>query len=1121
MNCVSPLSRLSIMTPHICGLCPIGSQKQFLPLVDTKAHTTILDTTSRTILTQKYLNPSASEAIRELRYTFPLYDGVSVVGFVCRIGDRTIVGQVMERQQAKKVFKDAVIRGDKAALLEQLPSASDVFTTTVGNVPAGVEVVVEITYVGELKHDAEVNGLRFTIPTSIMPRYGSLPVELNAKSAISGGRLQVTVDIVLAQSNVIQRVQSPSHPITVSIGTTSFAPNANAVMSKASATLSLGDAALDKDFIIQVVSKDTGVPTAILETHPRFPNQRALMTTLVPKFALPAERPELVFICDCSGSMSGSNIDLVRSALKVLLKSLPVGIKFNLCSFGSSYSFLWPTSATYSQTTLNQAVKHVESMSADLGGTEMFQPIKAALDRRYKDIPLAVMLLTDGEVWDQDSLFAYLNKEIIETNAPIRVFTLGIGNGVSHALIEGVAKAGNGFSQSVGEGEKMEGKVVRMLKGALTPHVVDYTLEVRYASAEVKIEDMDDDDFEIVEKVIDSLSVAVNVADDTEAESESVSMEKKPISLFDPSVDLDLEEKELAATPENIDMGEAAFASLPAVTPKLLQTPHIIPPLYAFNRTNVYLLMSQQCSSLTPKSVVLRGVSRYGPLEIEIPIQVLDTPGETIHQLAAKSAIAELEQGRGWITQLRDKSDGQLFRMKYESRFADMVEREAIRLGVQFQVGGRWCSFVATETNKESDNATRNEVELPLVVTKETGVVDVVKSSDFMGSSRSRIIHSATSAGAIAIVARENEIETREQVITTETTTTTTTTTEGETVLEHVQKDVIVDKTVEVDDDVSVKVEKEAKEIIITKETGKVTKPAISKGTSWFRKIATTTGAAVVGAGAVAVGAGVLAVGAAKGAASGAGHAAHGALEKVDGAWKRSVPVLTTRKAHVDKVAPIAKTSYVYYDDEVYDAVLTEKSTGVAYVIQLLFDHATAKYYVYFRWGETDYRLDGPHETVESAKAVFQVTYQEQFGVQWHERETTLSERFIYEVKTYETFETLEEVEVTTTTTQDDVVSGALTLMDLQTFEGFWEWQESLFSWVGVDPKLAEAVIKKHGWDFRVAATAFAIVFLEKKQAKEKDTWELVVEKAKGWMEEKIGVHMVEEVLHKVVELVK
>ncbi|KAF9918005.1 hypothetical protein FBU30_000414 [Linnemannia zychae] len=55
--------------------------------------------------------------------------------------------------------------------------------------------------------------------------------------------------------------------------------------------------------------------------------------------------------------------------------------------------------------------------------------------------------------------------------------------------------------------------------------------------------------------------------------------------------------------------------------------------------------------------------------------------------------------------------------------------------------------------------------------------------------------------------------------------------------------------------------------------------------------------------------------------------------------------------------------------------------------------------------------MDGPYETVEQATSAFKVTYHEQFGVQWQERETTVSERFTYESKTYETIETTEEIE--------------------------------------------------------------------------------------------------------------
>ncbi|KAK3824892.1 MAG: von Willebrand domain-containing protein [Benniella sp.] len=984
------------MTSQLYGLRTTDSQRQSLPLVNVEAHTVILETISRTTLTQTYLNPSASDPIPELMYAFPLYDGVSVVGFTCRIGDRTIVGQVKERQRAKKDFKDAVLRGDKAALLEQLPSASDVFTTTVGNIPAGAKVVVEITYIGELKHDAEVNGVRFTIPTSIMPRYGNHPVELSTQSA-SGGRLQVTVDVVLAQSNVIQKVQSPSHPITVSLGTTSFAPNADAALSKASATLCLGDAALDKDFIIQVVSKDTGMPTAILETHPTIPNQRALMATLVPKFALPAEKPEVVFICDCSGSMEGSNINLVRSALKVFLKSLPVGIKFNICYFGSKYSFLWSKSATYSQATLDKAIKHAERISANMGGTEMFQPIKATLDQRYKDIPLAVMLLTDGEIWNQESLFTYLNKEIIEPKAPIRVFTLGIGNGVSHALIEGVAKAGNGFSQSVGEGEKMEGKVVRMLKAALTPHVSDYTLEVKYTSSEVKNKDKDmdmddDDDFEVVEKVVDGLNVKVDAVDGAKTESKSASTEMKPISLFDPSIDPDSD----VTSPEDIDTDEARFAGLPMVTPKLLQTPHIIPPLYAFNRTNVYLLMSQQSSSLTPKSVVLRGVSRHGPLEIEIPIQILDTPGETIHQLGAKSAIAELEQGRGWITQLKDESDGQLLRQKYESRFSDMVEREAVRLGVQFQVGGKWCSFVATETRKErDDDATLNEIGV--------GVEDR---------------------------------------------------------------------------------DKETREIVIVKETEKSDGSGFA-GSSLLRRASSAIN---------------------RGYTLGSPPPPPCAAPMSSLSSRPSPPMMKLHRA--------GSISKCHKSDHGFDTFGSSESDDEADAMECyVVERAVAS-------GKGSSRLS---RVLSSAKGVFSSASLGTGSLRASSaaKKSKVAPPLRSSPSPSGAFGYAAPGGSAAGTVAQGAESTVHGIVGLQTFEGYWKWQEGLLSCVGVDSALAAEAVKKHGWDLRVAATALAIVFLEKKKAGEKDAWELVVEKAKGWMEEQIGANEVVVVLHKASELVQ
>ena len=650
-------------------------ERRFLPQVDLKSSTTILATTFRTTLQQIFVNDQ-DKGLDEVQYMFPLYDGVSVVSFLCTIGAKTIVGVVKEKQQARVEYQAAKARGETAGLLEQMPEASDVFITSIGNVPPHEKIHIEVTYLGELKHDAETDGSRFTIPTIIAPRYGSTSAE-SAKAlpvnADDKGGITISVDVALDDGTIVRGLQSPSHPIAVTMGRTSQMDEDSFSNNHASATLTLGTTELDKDFVIVVLSKGSDSPRALLETHPTIANQRAIMTTLVPKFNIPNISPEIVFVVDRSGSMNGK-IELVVSAMKIFLKSLPIGVKFNICSFGSSHSFLFKKSKTYDQSSLNEALEHLNTFSANYGGTEMLEPVKAAVKNRFSDLPLEIMLLTDGEIWNQEQLFTFINQT---SNA--RFFTLGIGNGASSALVEGIARAGNGFAQFVGEHEKMDKRVVRMLKGALTPHIKDYSLEVTYGQDDTS---SGDEDFEMIES--DGAEKRTSVVTDLKK-----SEPKKPISLFDTN-----------ATEESTNPPTGRYDSLPNIAiPRTLQAPHEVPALYPFNRATVYLLLDPQAARKTPKSVVLRGTSDHGPLELEIPIQDIGI-GETVHQLAAKKAVHELEQGRGWISEARDDKE-KLFKTAHEGKWDLIVEREAVRLGVLFQVGGKWCSFVAVEESSE------------------------------------------------------------------------------------------------------------------------------------------------------------------------------------------------------------------------------------------------------------------------------------------------------------------------------------------------------------------------------------------------------------------------------------
>ena len=383
--------------------------------------------------------------------------------------------------------------------------------------------------------------------------------------------------------------------------------------------------------------------------------------------------------------MSGSKNAALVSALKVFLKSLPLGVRFNICAFGNRFKFLFPKSQAYNETNLTTAISFVDSFSASYGGTEILEPIKEAFKNRFSDLPLEVMLLTDGEIWGEDAVFKFVNEQIHDNAVDARVFALGIGGDVSHTLVEGVARAGNGFAQFVTQNEDTGQKVIRMLKGALYAHTKDYSIEVNYDERD-NAEISDEDDFEIVEKVNDCLRIV-------DEPSLNKGVVDKVKSFFDSSADLE------KPTGDSTDR----YAHLPSIeTPKLLQAPNSIPPLFPFNRTTLYLLLAPDSAQKKVSSVTLRATSPEGPLELRIPVHYSDgTTTSTIHQLAARKAVQELEEGRGWI-QAAKGTDGKVLKKKYESRFDELVERECVRLGETFQVAGKWTSFVAVE-EKDSE----------------------------------------------------------------------------------------------------------------------------------------------------------------------------------------------------------------------------------------------------------------------------------------------------------------------------------------------------------------------------------------------------------------------------------
>ncbi len=449
------------LSPSPAGLC---TEHAPIPLEHVDVRAEILGAHARVTFTQRYRNHESRPV--EAVYVFPLDEGAAVCGFAAVVDGVRYEGAVKPREEAFATYDDAMAAGHGAFLLDE--ERPDVFTASVGNLAPGAEAQIELTYVTELPYEGE--SIRFTLPTTVSPRYapaedqggvGRPPADVLNPPHASNVPYGLSFTARAATPGRIQRIESPSHPISIDLG-----PD------HATVTLSQQQVALDRDLVLLVTPGEVAAPQMALERHRTGRVAAALMFR--PQFAVERVPADVVFVVDRSGSMGGSSIEQVRNALQICLRSLEAGCAFNIVGFGSGFESLFSECRPYDERSLAEAATHVSALAANLGGTELLPALEFVLEQATRSERIVqLVIMTDGQVTNTDAVIEAVRRR----RDRVRVFTFGIGRGASHHLVRGLARAGGGAAEFVYPGERIEPKVVRLFRRALSPALTDVRLD--------------------------------------------------------------------------------------------------------------------------------------------------------------------------------------------------------------------------------------------------------------------------------------------------------------------------------------------------------------------------------------------------------------------------------------------------------------------------------------------------------------------------------------------------------------------------------------------------------------------------------------------------------------------
>lgn len=402
-----------------------------LEIQEQDVRVTINNGVAVTEVEQVFLN--TENRVVEALYTFPVPRGASVSNFSMWINGKEMVGEVVEKERARKIYESYKQTRRDPGLLEQVDYKR--FEMRVFPIAAGAEQRVKITYAQELDYDHDTAIYVYPLATTATARTeqrtrGRFAFSLEAKSEVP-----------------IVAMKSPSHGEEVAVARHSE--------NYWQASLETREGDLNRDLVLVVQAERPRTGVDLIASRQKGDDGYFLLTLTAGKeLETAGGGADYAFVLDVSGSMANDGkLSTSRGSVEEFVGALGDDDAVELIAFNISVQTLFGGLQPASAETKARAAQFLAAQRA-VGGTSLRPALEAAYRYQRSDRPLNVVVLSDGMTEPGDQ--AELVRLIRERPSGCTVFCVGVGNEVNRPLLTQLAGEAGGLAAFVSQGDDFQ-----------------------------------------------------------------------------------------------------------------------------------------------------------------------------------------------------------------------------------------------------------------------------------------------------------------------------------------------------------------------------------------------------------------------------------------------------------------------------------------------------------------------------------------------------------------------------------------------------------------------------------------------------------------------------------------